>query len=106
VTSTAGYGGAVDDQLARAVEAAIVPIVASLGSWGVDTGHWLPDRGGAPVIWLHTRTEEQRRALSRQVWLLPQVQVTLTRLGVPHEVVWRLRIELTSQEDEERLFAE
>ncbi|MEZ5096035.1 MAG: hypothetical protein R2731_07845 [Nocardioides sp.] len=53
-------------------------------------GHWLPDRDGAPVVWLHTRTEAERRALGAQVWLLPQVQVTLSRLGVPHALVWRL----------------
>lgn len=83
-----------------------MPMVASLGSWGVEAGHWLPDRDGRPVVWLCTRTASERAALERQVWLLPQVQVTLTRLGVPHEVVWPLRLEVTSTEDQRRLFRE
>lgn len=94
------------ERVGRAVDQALLPIVASLGSWGVVDGHWLPDRDGRPVVWLRTRSEAQRRALSGQVWLLPQVQVTLTRLGVPHEVVWPLRLELTSDEAERRLLAD
>ncbi len=98
--------GVEREAIAKSVDAAILPIIASLGSWGVASGHWLPDRDGAPVIWLRTRTEGQRTALHKQVWLLPQVQITLTRLGLEHELVWRLRIEITSEESETRLFAE
>jgi hypothetical protein len=90
----------------RSVDAALVPIVASLGAWGVEEAHWLPDRAGAPVIWLRTRTRAQRTALQSQAWLVPQLQVTLTRLGVGHDIVWSLRIELTSSEDEAQLFDE
>ena len=95
-----------DDAVARAVDAALVPLVASLGPWGVEEAHWLPDRGGAPVIWLRTRTQAQRRALQSQTWVAPQVQVTLTRLGLPHDLVWTVRIELTSVEAEDALFRE
>ena len=42
-------------------------LVASLGSWGVRAGHWLPDRDGAPAIWLTTQTEAQRNALGGRV---------------------------------------
>ncbi len=45
-------------------------------------------------------------ALQSQIWLLPQVQVTLTRFGVPHDIVWRLRVEITSTETEAQLFTE
>ncbi len=100
------YRGAVDDQHARAVQAAMVPLVASLGAWGVNEAYCLPGPGGQPVIWLRTRSAAQRASLERQVWLTPQVQVTLTRLGVAHDVVRRVRIMLTAQEDEDRLFAE
>ncbi len=93
-------------RVGRAVDQALVPIIASVGSWGVVDGHWLPDRDGSPVVWLRTRTEAQRLALAGQVWLLPQVQITLTRLGVPHDVVWRLRLELTSHEAEQRLLTD
>jgi hypothetical protein len=94
------------DAVGKSVDAAIVPIVAALGSWGVEEGHWLPDRHGAPVVWLRTRTEAERVALESQVWVLPQVQITLTRLGVPHDVVWPLRLEVTSTEAQRRLFTE
>jgi hypothetical protein len=30
----------------------------------------------------------------------------MTRLAVPYDVVWRLRLEITSAEDEARLLAE
>ena len=88
------------------VEAALLPMVASLGSWGVESGHWLPDREGEPVVWLRTHTVAQRQALTRQPWLIAQVQVILTRLGVPHATVWGLRLELTSLEDEAKLLHE
>jgi len=88
----------------KAVDAALVPMRASLGGWGVESLHWLPDRDGAPVIWLRTRTQIEAVALQSQVWLLPQLQVTMTRLGVPHDLVWRLRFEFTSAEAEAGLF--
>lgn len=94
------------ESVGRAVNAAIVPMVAALGAWGVTEGHWLPDRDGSPVVWLRVRTSAQRLALAKQIWLVPQVQVTLTRLGVPHDVVWRMRVELSSAEDEARLFVD
>lgn len=90
----------------RKVDQALLPMVASLGSWGVESGHWLPDRAGEPVVWLRTRTEEQRHSLESAVWLRPQVQHMLTRLGVPHDTVWQLRLELTSQEAERRLLSD
>lgn len=96
----------MNDRVGKAIDQAVVPIIASLGSWGVESGHWLPDRDGSPVVWLTTGTRAQRMALQSQVWLLPQVQITLTRLGVPHDVVWKLRVEITSAEDERSLFAE
>jgi hypothetical protein len=95
-----------DRDVRRAVTAAIVPIVASLAPWGVDEGHWLPDRDGRPVIWLRTVTASQAATLRGQVWLLPQVQITLTRLGVPHEIVWTLRVEVTSSQAQAELFEE
>ncbi len=84
----------------------MVPIVASLGCWGVDEGHWLPDRNGAPVIWLRTRTLAQRAALQAQIWLVPHVQANLARLGVPHEILWPVRVEITSADAEAQLFTE
>ncbi|WP_134767040.1 hypothetical protein [Nocardioides sp. 1609] len=95
-----------DEAWRSAVDAALVPIVASLGPWGVEEAHWLPDRQGAPVIWLRVRRRAQAEALRRQVWLLPQVQVTLTRLGVGHDIVWNLRVEISSAEAEAELFRE
>lgn len=93
-----------DGGLARSVDAALLPMLLALAPWGVTDIHWLPDRRGAPVVWLRTTSEEQRAALEAQAWVLPQVQVTLTRLGLPHDVTWRLRMEVTSVEAEARLF--
>ena len=90
----------------RRVDQAFLPMVASLGAWGVESAHWLPDRDGEPVVWLRTHTEAQCAALQHAVWLTPQVQHILTRLGVPHDTVWRLRLELTSLEAERRLLGE
>jgi hypothetical protein len=92
-----------DEALRRSVEAAILPLVVSLGPWGVEQGHWLPDRQGKPVLWLSTRTEIERVALQSQVWLLPQVHVLLARVGVPPSDVTRTRLEFTSREAEDRL---
>ena len=55
---------------------------------------------------MRTRTEIERVALQAQVWLLPQVQMLLARVGVPHTDVSRVRLGLTSAQAEERLFAE
>lgn len=95
-----------DEQLKRAVDAALVPIVASLAAWEVTEAHWLPDPGGAPVVFLRTRTEAQQRSLAGQVWLLPQLQMTLGRLGAAYAAVRALRIEVTSAQAEARLFEE
>jgi len=39
-------------------------------------------------------------------WVLPQVQVILSRLGLPPEKVQALRLEVTSAEAEGHLFRE
>jgi len=95
-----------DEALRRSVDAAILPLLLSLGPWGVEEGHWLPDRLGRPVLWLRTRTEIERVALEAQVWLVPQVAVLLARVGVPPTEVSRMRLEFTSREAENRLFDE
>ncbi|NYE38587.1 putative cupin superfamily protein [Nocardioides cavernae] len=93
-------------QLKRAVDAAMLPIVASLAPAGVLGAHWLPDRSGDPVVWLCVGNEAQRVAVQSYSWVLPQVQVTLTRLGLAPEKVMALRLEVTSAEAEDRLFDE
>ena len=90
----------VSDATSKAVDAALVPIKASLAAWGVVGVHWLPDRDGSPVIWLRTHSRPQRSALESQTWLVAQLQSTLSRLGTPYAVVRALRIEITSTEDE------
>jgi hypothetical protein len=95
-----------EEALRKAVEAAILPLCASLAPYGVEAGHWLPDRQGDPVVWLSTGTEIQRVELEAQVWLLPQVRVILARVGVPPPKVTSLRLEITSREREARLFDE
>jgi hypothetical protein len=90
----------------RAVDAAIVPLVASLGPWGVHEGHWLPGRDGHPVLWFRTRTEAEARALQGQVWLVAQVQVVLQRVGVPPTDVARVGLQFSSGQAEARLFEE
>jgi hypothetical protein len=99
-------GGVAAEAFDKQLEAALLPMVAALGCGGVESAHWLPDRAGHPVVWLRTHTRAQREHLERQAWVLPQVQVVMTRLAVPHDVVWRLRLEITSAEDEARLLAE
>lgn len=94
------------DRERRAVDAALVPIVAALRPWGVEDGHWLPDRSGTPVVWLRTHTEIERVALQSQAWVIAQVQSSLTRLDVSYEVVRSLRLEITSTEGEAVLFEE
>ncbi|MCF6379241.1 hypothetical protein L2K70_16640 [Nocardioides KLBMP 9356] len=93
-----------EDRLRRSVDAAMLPIVASLAPAGVVSAHWLPDRAGEPVVWLRVRDEAARVAVESYAWVLPQVQIILTRLDVPPEMVLRLRIEVTSAEAEDRLF--
>lgn len=87
-----------------AVDQALVPLVAALAPWGVDEAHWLPDRGGMPVVWVRVPTAAQRVALQAQPWVSAQLEVTLARLGVPHEVIRRTTLEVTSVEEEARLF--
>ena len=93
----------VDEATDRAVDAALVPIRASLAAWGVVEVHWLPDRDASPVIWLRTHSRAQRAALESQPWLSAQLGMTLSRLGVPYHLVRALRIEVTSTEDQVNL---
>lgn len=93
-----------EEQLRSAVDAAMHPIVASLGPAGVISAHWLPDRAGEPVVWVRVKDEASRVAVESYAWVLPQVQTMLTRLNVPPEMVMRLRMEVTSAEAEDRLF--
>lgn len=95
-----------DDQLRRAADAAMVPIVASLAPAGVLSAHWLPDRAGDPVVWIRVSTEAGRAAVESYTWVLPQVQIILARVGLAPEKVLALRLEVTSGEAEDRLFAE
>ena len=95
-----------DDQLRRAADAAMLPIVASLAPAGVLEAHWLPDRDGDPVVWIRVETEAARVAVQSYSWVLPQVQVILARLGLAPEKVMALRLEVTSGEVEDRLFDE
>ncbi|MCW2735531.1 hypothetical protein [Nocardioides sp.] len=95
-----------EDQLRRAADAAMLPIVASLAPAGVLEAHWLPDRGGDPVVWIRVETEAARVAVQSYSWVLPQVQVILSRLGLAPEKVLALRLEVTSGEAEDRLFEE
>ena len=90
----------------RAADAAILPIVASLAPAGVLGAHWLPDRSGDPVVWIRVRTEAGRVAVQSYSWVRPQVQVILSRLGMPPEKVQSLRLEVTSAEAEDQLFTE
>ncbi len=92
--------------VADPVDAALYPLVAALAPWGVEEAHWLPDREGSPVFWVRVRTSIQRVALEAQPWPIAQLHVTLARVGVPPEVVRASRIEVTSAEDESRLFEE
>ena len=95
-----------DDQLRRAADAAMLPIVASLAPAGVVGAHWLPDRAGDPVVWIQVQSEAARVAVESYSWVLPQVQVILARLGLPPEKVQALRLEVTSAEAEGNLFSE
>lgn len=94
----------MSDARERAADAVITPLVASLGVWGVQQGHWLPARDGSPVLWLQTRTEAQRVALEGQVWLSAQLHVLLQRVGMPPHQVSGVRIEITSAEVEGSLW--
>ncbi len=88
----------------RAADAAMLPIVASLAPAGVIAAHWLPDRDGDPVVWLRVQTEAGRVAVESYPWVLPQVQVMMSRLGLSGDKVMALRLEVTSVEAEDRLF--
>lgn len=92
--------------MADPVDAALLPMVASLAPWGVEEAHWLPDRDGAPVIWVRVRTAAQRVALQAQPWVAPQLHVTLARMNVPYEQIRSARVEVSSAEEEARLFEE
>ena len=94
------------EQLRRAADAAMLPIVASLAPAGVLSAHWLPDRAGDPVVWIRVRTEAGRVAVESYSWVLPQVQVILSRVGLSPEKVQALRLEVTSGEAEDGLFVE
>lgn len=95
-----------EEQLKRSVDAAMLPIVASLAPAGVLEAHWLPDRSGDPVVWIRVRCESDRLAVESYSWVLPQVQVILARLGLPADKVSALRLEVTSAEAEALLFEE
>ncbi|MDR7255432.1 hypothetical protein J2X46_004439 [Nocardioides sp. BE266] len=95
-----------DAQLKRAADAAMLPIVASLGAVGVIGAHWLPDREGNPVVWIQVQSEAGRVAVQSYSWVLPQVQAMLMRLNLAPELVLALRLEVTSVEAEDRLFDE
>lgn len=82
----------------------MVPIVASLAPVGVLEAHWLPDRAGDPVVWIRVATEAARVEVQSYSWVLPQVQIVLSRLGLAPEKVMALRLEVTSREAEDRLF--
>lgn len=99
-------GRVTDPELARAVDVALPGLVASLASWGVVAGHWLPDTDGVPALWLTTRTEAQRGALEAASWLPHQVRLLLMRAQIPHEETRRLRLLLGSEEGERRLLEE
>jgi hypothetical protein len=93
-----------DEQQRKVVDAAMLPIVASLGPAGVIEAHWLPDRDGDPVVWIRVQSEAGRVAVESYPWVLPQVQVVLSRLGLSGDRVMALRMEVTSVEAEDRLF--
>ena len=95
-----------DDELRRAADAAMLPIVTSLAPAGVIGAHWLPDRAGDPVVWILVQSEAGRVAVESYSWVLPQVQVILARLGLPSEKVMALRLEVTSVEAEDHLFGD
>ena len=95
-----------DDELRRAADAAMLPIVTSLAPAGVTSAHWLPDRTGDPVVWIRVQSEAGRVAVESYSWVLPQVQVMLSRLGLPPDKVMALRVEVTSAEAEDHLFGD
>jgi hypothetical protein len=55
---------------------------------------------------VRVETEAARVAVESYSWVLPQVQVILSRLGLAPEKVMALRLEVTSGEAEGRLFDE
>jgi hypothetical protein len=95
-----------DDELRRAADAAMLPIVTSLAPAGVTGAHWLPDRAGDPVVWIQVQSEAGRVAVESYSWVLPQVQAILSRLGLPPDKVMALRLEVTSAEAEDHLFGD
>jgi hypothetical protein len=93
-------------RLARSLDAAILPVVNTLRPWGVTDGHCFPGYDGAAVVWLRTDTEAQRADLEEQPWVFTWLQVALAQRCLPHDIAWLLRLEITSQEGEDRLYAE
>jgi hypothetical protein len=57
-------------------------------------------------VWIRVQSEAGRVAVESYSWVLPQVQVILSRLGLPPEKVMGLRIEVTSAEAEDHLFGD
>jgi hypothetical protein len=99
------YRGSVEDKArARAIDQALLPMVASLAPWGVVDAHWLAGPDGTPAVWLRTRTEIERVALEAQPWVEAQVRIILTRLSVDYADVARTRIHVTSAERQGDLF--
>jgi hypothetical protein len=96
----------VDPQVSRSLREAVAGTVASLGSWGVVSMHWLPGTDGQPVIWLTTSTEAERAALEAAPWLTGQVTMLLIRAQAPYETWKRLRILVESQEAQRLLIEE
>lgn len=79
-------------------------LVASLGSWGVRAGHWLPDRGGVPALWLTTQTD--RCAVHRvgdDFAAKGQVAILPTRAEISSEGMKRLSVLVDSEKGQERL---
>src|SRR5690349_10658262 len=96
----------VDPQVRRSLQEATTGMVVSLGSWGVVSMHWLPDRQGQPAVWLTTVTEAQRQALEGAPWLESYVVMLLTRAQMPYETLKLVRVLVDSQEDQRRLLAD
>ncbi|WP_438353639.1 hypothetical protein [Microbacterium sp. CJ88] len=95
-----------DGAQGKAIEAAMRPMLVSLGPWGVDECHWMAAPDGEAAVWIRTRTELQRVSLEAQPWLRAQVEMMLTRLGVGYDIVSQVRLRLTSAEAQEHLFDE
>ena len=96
----------IDARVERCLRDASAGMLASLGSWGVVSVHWLPDIHDEPVVWLTTRSEIERVALEAAPWLQGQVTMLLTRAQVPYQILRRLRILVESEEAHRELLAD